>query len=78
MCQDLRGSQFAGHPRKIGNTLLKSGPFRGSQYISSRATGCTPLFYSSGSQTFSDRVPFVDPVLSTRTTLFQENSMCQI
>ena len=34
--------------------------------------------YSSGSQTFSDRVPFVAPVLSSRTTLFQEKSMCQI
>ena len=34
--------------------------------------------YSSGSQTFSDRVPFVTPVLLSRTTLFQEKSMCQI
>ena len=31
----------------------------------------------SGSQTFSDRVPFVEPVLSSRTTLFQENAFCQ-
>jgi len=33
---------------------------------------------NSGSQTFSDREPFVGPVLSRRTTLFQENSMYQI
>jgi len=32
----------------------------------------------SGSQSFSDRVPFVCPVLSSRTPLFQEKSMCQI
>jgi len=34
--------------------------------------------YSSGSQNFSDGVPFVAAVLSSRTTLFQEKSMCQI
>jgi len=51
MCQALRGRQLAGHPRKIGNTLLKSGPFPGPQTFSSRvtfgprATDCTPLFY---------------------------------
>jgi len=33
---------------------------------------------NSGSQTFSDHVPFVVTVLSTRTTLFQKKSMCQI
>ena len=33
---------------------------------------------AAGSQTFSDRVPFVGNMLSTRTTLFQERSMCQI
>ena len=32
----------------------------------------------SGSQTFSDRVSFVGHVLSTRTALPQEKSMCQI
>jgi len=32
----------------------------------------------SGSQTFSDRVPLVGAVLSTRTTLFQEKSVFQI
>jgi len=36
------------------------------------------IIYVSGSRTFSDRVPFVGPVPSTRTTLFQEKSMCQI
>jgi len=36
------------------------------------------LHQVSGSQTFSDHVPFVGPVLSARTTLFQEKSMCQI
>jgi len=34
--------------------------------------------YTSGSQTFSDRVPFVCPVLSSCTTLFQKKPMCQI
>jgi len=34
--------------------------------------------YYSGSQTFSDCVPFVAPVLSSRTTLFHEKSMCQM
>ena len=34
--------------------------------------------YCSGSQTFSDRVPFVAPELTSRTTLFQEKPMCQI
>ena len=34
--------------------------------------------YISGSQTFSDRVPFVGPILSPRTTLFQENSIYPI
>ena len=32
----------------------------------------------SGFQTFSDHAPFVAPVLSARTTLFQEKSMCHI
>ena len=32
---------------------------------------------SSGSQTFSDLLPFVGPVMSMRTTLFQEKSVCQ-
>jgi len=32
----------------------------------------------SGSQTFSDRVPFVAIVLPPHTTLFQENSIYQI
>jgi len=32
----------------------------------------------SGSQAFSDHVPFVVPVLLARTTLYQEKSMCQI
>ena len=36
------------------------------------------MCYVSGSQTLSDRVPFVCSVLSSRTTLFQEKSMCQI
>ena len=31
-----------------------------------------------GCPTFSDRVPLVGPVLSARTTLFQENSIFQI
>ena len=35
-------------------------------------------FSFSGYQTFSDRVPFVGPVLSARNTLFQENSIFQI
>jgi len=48
MCQALRVRQLAGHPRKIGNTLLKSGPFPGPQNFSSQATGCRPLPYSVG------------------------------
>jgi len=36
------------------------------------------MLYTSGSQTFSHRVPFVGPVLSPRTTFLQENSIYQI
>ena len=36
------------------------------------------FLYISGSQTFSDRVPFVCPLPSSHTTLFQEKLMCQI
>jgi len=35
-------------------------------------------YNTSGSQTFSHHVPFVGPILSPRTTLLQENSICQI
>jgi len=34
--------------------------------------------YTSGSQTFSHRVPFVGPTLSPGTTLLQESSIYQI
>ena len=51
MCHALWGSgrQLAGNSQKIGNTLSKSGPLRGPQNFSSRAsfwlraTGCAPL-----------------------------------
>ena len=38
----------------------------------------TVFCYTIGSKSFSDHVPFVGPVLSTCTTLFQVKSMCQI
>jgi len=43
MWEALWGRQVAGHSRKIGNTLLKSGPFHEPQNFSSRATRCRPL-----------------------------------
>jgi len=36
------------------------------------------LLWASGSQTFSNHVPFVGPILSPRTTFLQENSIYQI
>ena len=39
---------------------------------------CPYTLYCSGSQTFSDRVPSVGPILLPRTTLSQENSIYQM
>jgi len=36
------------------------------------------LFRTVDPKLLYDRVPFASPVLSARTTLFQEKSMCQI
>ena len=53
MRQIVQVGPLASHPRKIGNILLKSGPFRGPQKFSSRTTfgprdtGSTSLTYTT-------------------------------
>jgi len=50
----------------------------GSVSISFQISRSTSISVDQWFSNFSDHVPFMCPVLPSRTTLFQEKSMCQI